>query len=229
MEWLNSLRGLDIPSILFRIFLAMLAGGLLGIERGRKPRPAGLRTYMLVCLGSTLVMMTNQYVCKWFETGDPVRLGAQVVSGIGFLGAGTIITTGRNQVKGITTAAGLWAAACCGLAIGIGFYEGALVGCVAVFIVMAFMQKIDTHLHQYSKVIELYIEYNGNAPFSNFLQFARQRELEISDMQINKNTISKEQGVTHVVVVATSRSRRNHSEMLQMLSEAPDVQYIEEL
>jgi len=89
----------------------MLLGGILGIERGRKYRPAGFRTYMLVCLGTTIVMLTNQYVYERYGGGDPVRMGAQVISGIGFLGAGTIIVTGHNQVKGLTTAAGLWAAA----------------------------------------------------------------------------------------------------------------------
>ena len=122
---LEYLRDLNVASISLRIVLSILIGGILGIERGRKNRPAGLRTYILVCLGSALVMMTNQYVYITFDTGDPVRLGAQVISGIGFLGAGTIVLTGRNKIMGITTAAGLWTAACSGLAIGIGFYEGA--------------------------------------------------------------------------------------------------------
>ena len=105
------LRDLNIASISLRIILSILLGGILGLERGIKNRPAGLRTYILVCLGSALVMMTNQYVCITYQTGDPVRLGAQVISGIGFLGAGTIVLTGRNKITGITTAAGLWTAA----------------------------------------------------------------------------------------------------------------------
>ena len=103
-----------------KMALALICGGVLGIERGRKKRPAGFRTYMLVCLGATLVMMTNEHICHAYGTGDMARMGAQVVNGIGFLGAGTIITTGHNRVKGLTTAAGLWAAACIGLAIGSG-------------------------------------------------------------------------------------------------------------
>lgn len=128
------LQGINLVSVPVRIALSLLVGGLLGIERGRKNRPAGFRTYMLVCLGSTLVMMTNQYVYQTFSTSDPVRLGAQVISGIGFLGAGTIIVTGRNQIKGITTAAGMWTAAACGLAIGIGFYYGAILGGATIFL-----------------------------------------------------------------------------------------------
>ena len=84
--------------------MAIVLGGMIGMERGLKNRPAGLRTYMLVCLGACIVMLTNQYVYEAFGVGDPVRMGAQVVSGIGFLGAGTIIVTARNQIKGLTTA-----------------------------------------------------------------------------------------------------------------------------
>ncbi len=115
-------------SITVRLALSLLCGGVLGFERERKGRAAGFRTYMLVCMGATLVMLTNQYIHDYTGTGDIARLGAQVISGIGFLGAGTIIVTGRNHIKGLTTAAGLWASACIGLAIGIGFYFGAIIG-----------------------------------------------------------------------------------------------------
>ena len=120
-----TLNELNLVSTVVRLALALLLGGMLGIERGRKRRPAGLRTYMIVCIASSLVMITSQYMAEVFGTGDPARMGAQVISGIGFLGAGTIMITSR-QVKGLTTAAGLWAAACIGLAVGIGFYAGAI-------------------------------------------------------------------------------------------------------
>lgn len=105
--------------VLARVLLAMLLGGALGLERERKHRPAGLRTYMIVCMSSALVMLTGEYVFRLYGSGDPTRLAAQVISGIGFLGAGTIITTSRHVV-GLTTAAALWASACIGLACGRG-------------------------------------------------------------------------------------------------------------
>ena len=114
-------REITYLSIIVRIFAATVVGGLIGLERGMKNRPAGLRTYMLVCVGACLIMLTNQYIYQFTGSGDPMRLGAQVVSGIGFLGAGTIIVTKHNQIKGLTTAAGLWASAGVGLAFGIGF------------------------------------------------------------------------------------------------------------
>ena len=105
------IRPVTFAAVVCRILTALLIGGILGMERGMKNRPAGLRTYMLVCVGSCLIMLTNQYIYQLTGVGDPVRLGAQVVSGIGFLGAGTIVTTRRSHIRGLTTAAGLWAAA----------------------------------------------------------------------------------------------------------------------
>ena len=154
------LRDLNLFSILIRICLSVLVGGILGMERGKKNRPAGLRTYILVCLGSALVMMTNQYVYITYQTGDPMRLGAQVISGVGFLGAGTIILTGRNKITGITTAAGLWTAACSGLAIGIGFYEGAILGGIAIAFTVSGLLKFDIWLRKKSRYLDLYIVFN---------------------------------------------------------------------
>ena len=119
------IRAVTTGAIVVRILSAAILGGILGVERGRKNRAAGLRTYMLVCVGSCLIMLTNQYIYQVFQSGDPVRMGAQVVSGIGFLGAGTIIVTRRSQIRGLTTAAGLRADAAVGLALGVGFYEAA--------------------------------------------------------------------------------------------------------
>ena len=107
-------------TVCVRLLLATICGGILGLERTRKKRPAGMRTYMLVCIGATIIMMTAQFMNQRWG-GDVGRLPAQVISGIGFLGAGTIVVTRRNQIKGLTTAAGLWASAIIGLCFGAGF------------------------------------------------------------------------------------------------------------
>ena len=143
MDVLENWRELNSASLFLRVALALLIGGSIGLERGSKNQPAGFRTYMLVCLGAALVMMTNQHISERFGLGDPSRLGAQVISGIGFLGAGTIIVTRNNRVRGLTTAAGLWSAACIGLALGIGFYEGAVVVGMAILLIMTVFQKLD--------------------------------------------------------------------------------------
>lgn len=225
---MDSLREINMLSICVRIGLALLIGGLLGLERGRKNRPAGFRTYMLVCLGAVMVMVTNQYVFQEMNVSDPVRMGAQVVSGIGFLGAGTILTTSKNQVKGITTAAGLWAAACSGLAVGVGFYEGAVLGACAIFVVMASMQRLDSYIHSRSSVLDIYLEYDGKKAFSSFLEFARQNQLEVTDVQITKSKMTKNNSLMVVLTIKTLM-RRNHTDIIELLSTAAGVEHMEEL
>ena len=114
LEKIAVLKELTIFSVLLRTVLAMVFSGILGYEREKKGRPAGFRTYMVVCIGSEIAMMTGIFLSRELGSTDPSRIAAQVISGIGFLGAGTILVTRQNQVKGLTTAAGLWAAACMG-------------------------------------------------------------------------------------------------------------------
>lgn len=225
---IDYLRELNLLSILVRIMLALLVGGALGLERSRKNRAAGFRTYMLVCLGSALVMMTNQYVTKYYPGADPVRMGAQVISGIGFLGAGTILLTGRSQVRGITTAAGLWAAACCGLAIGIGFYEGALLGGFAVLIVMALLRGVDHRLHQNDKQIDLYLEFDNGHALKEFIVFARQGGYDIVDLHLSSNKLSKDLPLS-VTLSVISPVRVSHTAVISLLNEAKGVSFIEEI
>jgi len=228
------LRELNLISIIVRIVLAILIGGVLGLERERKNRPAGFRTYILVCLGAALVMMTNQYVYYNYATGDPVRMGAQVISGIGFLGAGTIIVTGRHKITGITTAASLWAAACSGLAIGIGFYEGAITCGVVIVFIMSGLQKFDVWTRKHSKYIDLYIDYNSEkGSLGEFLEYARENQFEVSNIQMSQNEFyHKEKGkqrMLSVTMTVVSHTKRTHAEVIDVLSKAKGIQYIEEL
>ena len=131
-DLLPILKEPNLIAILFRALLAFAAAGLIGYDRNTRGAAAGMRTHMLVCLGSMIAMSTGQYAGLVFGNADITRIGAQVVSGIGFLGAGSIIVTRDNKISGLTTAAGLWASACIGLALGVGFYEGAIVGTFAV-------------------------------------------------------------------------------------------------
>lgn len=131
-------------SIVIRLLEACLLGGIIGYEREHLHRPAGFRTHILVCVGSALVMITSEFVYNKFSHNvnvDPARLGAQVISGIGFLGAGTIIKEGIN-VKGLTTAASLWAVSCVGIAVGIGFYSGAFIATVIIFLTLVVIGKV---------------------------------------------------------------------------------------
>lgn len=149
---------INLLSVSVRLLLALLFGGIIGLERGSNRHPAGFRTHILVCVGAALAMMTNQFILQQFDTGDPARLGAQVITGVGFLGVGTILVTGRHKIKGLTTAAGLWASACLGLAIGIGFYSGAIVAAVIIFFSLTMLPRMENYFYQKSRVLEIYLE-----------------------------------------------------------------------
>ena len=140
----NTLNDFNGWSILFRLLLATLVGGAVGSQRGRQGRAAGLRTHILVCLGATMTAMVGLYTGLVLGFGnDPMRVSAQVISGIGFLGAGTILTRNHSQVTGLTTAAGLWTTASIGLAIGIGFYWAVVISFVIVMITISILTRLE--------------------------------------------------------------------------------------
>ena len=133
----------DISAVL-RIFLAMFLGGLIGLEREKSKRPAGFRTHILVCVGACMTALIG--LCVWYEMGDvtdPARISAQVISGIGFLGVGTILVKEHDHITGLTTAAGLWTTAAIGIACGYGFYSAAIVGTLVVTVTSAILFKLE--------------------------------------------------------------------------------------
>lgn len=218
------LRDLSTWSLVLRLALSMLLGGILGMERGQKRRAAGFRTYMLVCLGATLVMITSQYMFQHFEGGDIGRMGAQVISGIGFLGAGTIILTGRNQIKGLTTAAGLWGVACLGLTIGIGFYEAAILAFVLMFAIMTVLHHLETQIQRRSKVLNLFVSFEGIGNLGGFLAKAKEQGIKISDLEITKDT----NGKAGVIMVVRATHVMNHEHIIHLFSSVEGVDHIEE-
>lgn len=131
--------------LILQITIAAILGGIIGYEREKIKRPAGLRTHILVCVGSTIAMQTNIFLMVNYMNSvnvDPSRIGASVVSGIGFLGAGTIIKEGAS-VKGLTTAASLWAVACIGLAVGSGFYVGSIAGTLIILLTLTLFVRVE--------------------------------------------------------------------------------------
>ncbi len=217
-------RELTYFAVGLRVLAAIIIGGLIGIERGMKNRPAGMRTYMTVCLGSCLVMMTNQYIYQMYSIGDPVRMAAQVVSGIGFLGAGTIVVTRRSQIKGLTTAAGLWASAAVGLAVGIGFYEAALAGGLGIFIVMTLMQGFDSWVHRKTKALEIYYELSKDVSLGEFLRAAQEKGFYVQDIQ---RETGRDNGSKAYIATLKVRKRRNLAELSDEVREIPGVEFVE--
>ena len=224
---LETLNEFNLISTVVRLALALLLGGMLGIERGRKRRPAGLRTYMIVCIASALVMITSQYMMLKYGEGDPARMGAQVISGIGFLGAGTIIITSR-QVKGLTTAAGLWAAACIGLAVGIGFYAGAIACALLVLVVMTVMTGLDARLRLKSKQLNFFGEFLSMEDLGKFMDLLRQNGYKLNDLELDRSGRSVNDLVGATFWIELDRPT-DHVEVIHMLSGFEGVKYLEEL
>ena len=180
--WLSEIT---IGSILVRLIIIILFSGIIGIERASKRHEAGLRTYVLVCVGATVAMITNQFIYEMFNTGDAGRIAAQVISGIGFLGAGTIIITSRNQIKGLTTAAGLWACACMGISIGVGFYTLTIIGFLLILIVLMLLQPLEKHLMKYSRNYRLHIELEARTDLKDLVTFLRNNNFRINTIERN--------------------------------------------
>ena len=146
LSFFDPLRDLTFASIVLRMVLPCICGGLVGIEREFKRRPAGFRTHILICLGAAMTTLTSQYLALTGAYTDITRLGAQVIAGIGFIGAGTIIVTRRQRVKGLTTAAGLWVSAIVGLCIGAGFFEGGVFATVLILLAEMVFSRLERHI-----------------------------------------------------------------------------------
>lgn len=225
---LGEIREVTLFAVFLRILAAAILGGFMGLERGLKNRAAGLRTYMLVCVGACLIMLTNQYIYQAYTVGDPVRMGAQVISGIGFLGAGTIIVTRRSQVKGLTTAAGLWTAAGVGLALGIGFYEGAVIGFFTVLTVMTLMQYMDNKMRNSTRTFHFYVELDGQTTLGDLLRQLREMDFDVRDVQ--KQTGADVEGnIRAYTATLEMKKRAPHQIALEQVISIEGVIYAETL
>lgn len=229
MVWsdvVSLLHELNPLSIFVRLALATLCGGILGINRARKNRPAGFRTHMLVCLGATIVMMTNEYIIHVFGPSDPARLGAQVISGIGFLGAGTIVVNRRNQVLGLTTAAGLWASACIGLAIGIGFYLGAIIAALFLFAIVMVFYDVDQRLQKNSKTLYIYVEFASPPVLTALLSHLSQNGIEVRQVEL----IEARNVQAHLAVILElylpRKGKDVHQEVIAHVRNLEDIVYV---
>ena len=234
------LREFNIYTMMLRVVIAMFMGGIVGFEREKKRRPAGFRTYMLVALGAAMTVMLSQYLDymlnhDWLDTASRVgiktdvsRFGAQVVNGVGFLGAGTIIVTGRQEVKGLTTAAGLWASACMGLAIGAGFYECVIVGLALIILSMTLLPLIEDAMLSYSRNMTIYVEMDSFENLGSIVNRIKAEGIQLYDVEIEKD---KREHMAKFSVLVTMHlpHRREHAELLAMLSTLDGVVAIDEV
>lgn len=229
IKCLEYLRGLNMASVILRVMLSVLCGGIIGLERGVKGRAAGFRTHILVCVGAAVTTMMGQYIVLHINSNaDPARIGAQVVSGIGFLGVGTIVTTKAHRVRGLTTAAGLWTSACLGLAIGIGFYEAAVVGVVAVMVAVITLQRVDRYFYGNRYVREYYIEVDGIRKVRKILAQIKGYNYKILETIIEQDR-SEREGVVVLIVTVKSPQRQSAEEFMMHVGEEKSVLFVEEI
>ena len=230
IDALNFLRNgnLDTISIIVRLVLAVICGGIIGIERERKRRPAGFRTHILICLGAAITTLTSQYIL--FELGlftDLTRLGAQVIAGIGFIGAGAIIVTRHRQVKGLTTAAGLWVTAIVGLCCGAGFFEGVIITTLIILAAEILFSKLEYFIISHARTSNIYVEYTQNEILGKIIETIKQTGAYIIELEISKSaSADKNSTVTFSIKSARNTSCRT---LMTLISKIDGVVSVEEL
>lgn len=224
----DSLRNITILSVLTRLLLATLCGGIIGAERETKRRPAGFRTHILICIGATMTTLTSQYLYSnmGYYT-DIGRLGAQVVAGVGFIGAGTIIVTRKQHIKGLTTAAGLWAVAIVGLALGSGFYEVSIIATILILLAEALFVRWDRRLLDNAPEINLYLEYNEKSTLEAILQLCRQMELSVQNMEFTRQMGSGHNAA--LILLLRPLKKQNINDFMVLLHEVNGIEVATEL
>ena len=236
---IDYLRELNFVSVALRLLLSAVIGFSLGMERGRKRRPAGCRTYMLVCMGATLTLLQSQYeyymlTNRWYDLAleigirtDVSRFGAQVINGVGFLGAGTILVTGRREVKGLTTAAGLWASACMGLAIGAGFYECVFLGTVLIFLSMRYLPIVENMMVEHAPFLNIYVEFESLDHIGDVIGRIKEQNAQVLDVEVDHGRGPDSSNPSAVFSLRLAK-RHSHSDVLVSISELDCVYTVEE-
>ena len=182
---INYLREFNLISVCFRLVLTVILSGAIGIERERHGKAAGLRTHILVCLGSAMASMTGVYIAHTYGGGTDVsRMAAQVISGIGFLGAGTILVRNKSTITGLTTAACIWATGALGLAIGFGFYEAAVICALFMLLTSGKLGNIDRWLSRRSRELSVHVELADASRLGDTVNAIKALDLHISGVHL---------------------------------------------
>ncbi|MGN0160247.1 MAG: MgtC/SapB family protein [Lachnospiraceae bacterium] len=227
LEQISMLSQFNAVSVTLRLFMALIIGAALGLEREQKQRPAGLRTYTLVCVGSALAAVTSLYMAELYgSTVDPSRIPAQIISGIGFLGAGTIMVTRIYRVKGLTTAAGLWCCAAIGIAVGVGFYSGALLSGIMIVVSLRLFSFVDKRFIKFNKYIYCYAEYKSKSFIKELVCYTRKNDYQIFDLEISKDAGDGGYFATFQIKI---RNPEKREEVLSEMQELQECIVLEEI
>ena len=218
---------LGLDEICLRFLCAMLVGLVIGTEREYTHRPAGMRTHILVALGSCAVMITGQLIFLQYKAmggnPDPSRLSAQVITGVGFLGAGTILREGTH-VRGLTTAASLWAVACLGIASGAGYYSVALAGMVLIFITLTIFEELQNKLIGPGTTPEHYtLEAEDIAAGLNALHLNAQKHRASLQSLVTRRLDNGSHQIIFQAEISGAGSKKRHQKFLEALAADPAI------
>ena len=215
------IREFNYASVFFRIILAVIAGGLIGRERGRRGRAAGFRTHILICLGGAMTSLSSLYVATVSGfSGDIFRIPAQVISGIGFLGAGIILVKNNSTIAGLTTAAGMWVTATIGLAAGYGFYFGTVLATIICIVNGGFLSKIERNRKQ---ATHFYVEVCDIAKIQDVVD-----QIEtVLEKDISLETIPAKSGIVGSVgFEVTTSYKRRYEDIRKALETADGISFM---
>ena len=237
----DSLREFTFLSILLRMVLAMLCGGAIGYGRTKKSRTAGFRTYMLTAIGASLSVIIAMYEYELMQTiwkdvvadvgmkFDASRFASSVIGGIGFLSAGSIIAGRHHQVEGLTTATGLFASVCMGMAAGAGFFECVTVSLILIILALEVMQPLESLYKRRKRNITLAVEFDDVQTIDTITEQIRSMKAEIMDIDIERTEKAGDLLPSAVFSVRMAKEKQSHSEMLASIAELPGVFAAEEL
>ena len=211
----------NMQNILIRVIVATILGGIIGLDRGMKHRGAGTKTITVVCLGATLVMLTEQYIQIHFPgLANMNRMAAQVISGVGFIGVGTIIIS-KHRVRGLTTAATLWASACIGLAVGIGFIGGGILITVMMMLSLHVLPFVERFATRHSRYCNVFIDLEKSRDLHIVIQDLKDAGIVIDSMDMSESRIAGEGVSVHMVLYVKKPTER--TEIYDILMKSDNV------
>ena len=237
----ETLRGFNMISVILRLLLAMVGGGVIGYGRSKKARAAGFRTYMIICLGAAMAAILTLFQNEalntiWAETVqrvgykyDASRLSAQVITGIGFLGAGIIVKIAHQQVSGLTTATGLFATVCMGIAAGAGFYECVIPAILVIVLILNVMSPLEAAFKRKLRNITLYVEFSSVEDIDEITDIISKRNARIYDIDVERTQQEDDKPPAAIFILQLSRENHSHSGMLSSVAELPCVHSVREL
>ncbi len=222
-------REMTLLGVAVRMIAAVICGGLVGLEREVKRRPAGFRTHILICLGASVTILTNLYLYQALHLyTDISRMGAQAIAGIGFIGAGTIIVTKRRRVKGLTTAAGLWAISVIGLVCGAGYLELAFFATFMILVAEMLLVKLEYRYAHKLKDVNLYIEYTRAECIEQIMLTLKTQRIPVTNLEVTRVSEGEEHRFCAIVEIEISNEQLE-GELIQKLHAIEDITSVEEL